>query len=603
MAASVRDEFLKPHTSPFLNPRYILAFLLGAAFAALFSAARLSPLGLSIADSILPLPAYPYPYDDNSSTGASPRHVCWWSGRHGGNIADSPDAPWLVERGEGEAERRVPGGVVVVGEECARCVAGRLCAFTIAVQRPAHWDVPRYSAFKGELLVALHGPATLQARVARIDNDARRILVTYRAWDAGDYVVVVRDSCGTLNYSAQHLSQRTHNIANWTLHVASNPHTALPSASRSPSAAAPAAGVGAGEASGDVVGQGVVAQNSGGERMGGEESMAEWWATPCSQGDSGRWLWQDDHYRWVPYPCAPPIPPPSQWASALLARGFREVSFVGDSHQRFLFLHLLFLLSGHVNASLVKSHREMSYLVGRAGQVRMLQGGPEEQVGEEERLSMPLKLNFYWVDGIYENDHYGCTNRGRFSGRDSSFPSISTTADVTIFNGGFWTAAFCQHAERALGVYLPAYLEWAFFQLEHTQNQRSKWRAQRKQEREANGGKAEGEGEEEADSGGPWLVYRSIPPLRTQYRCMQGTNAQVMHMNDVVQGQLERYGVAWLNMWPVELPRFTDTCSGDDPHFTCFTPGNNPHGDGVLSGPVGEAAAYRTVQYILNELS
>ncbi|CAI5950225.1 unnamed protein product [Closterium sp. NIES-64] len=602
---SVHDESLKARPSPInYYSRYILSFFLGSVFAvfAVFSTTQLSPLSVTFANSPLLLPAYTHlgasasPGSNSSADRASLHHVCWWSGDHGGYTADSPNAPWLVERGEGEAERRVPGGVVVVGEDCARCAAGRLCSFTIAVHRPAHWDVPRYSAFKGELLVSLHGPATLQARVARVDNDPRRMLVTYRAWDAGEYTVVVRDSCGTLNYSSQHY-HHTHNIANWTLLIAPTPPAAF--YSLPPPDAAPAVGVGGGEVSGGAA-QGAGAGGSEGQGMGGVESEAEWWASPCGQGDMGRWLLNDSDYRWVPYPCAAPIPPASEWMSTLVARGFREVSFVGDSHQRFLFLHLLFLLSHHVNTSFIKSHVDISYLVGGTGHVRMLHGGPEEAVSEEERASMPLKLNFYWVDGIYENGHYGCTNRGRFSEREHSFPAISTTADVTIFNGGFWTAAFCEHAERALGVYLPPYLEWAFFQLERTQNQRAKWRAQRKKEREGNGGK--GGAEEEADSGGPFLVYRSIPPLRTQYQCKQGTNAQIAHMNEVVQGQLERYGFQWLNMWPVELPRFSDTCNGNDPHFTCFTPAENPHGDGVLTGPVGEAAVYRTVHFILNEL-
>ncbi|CAI7761058.1 unnamed protein product [Closterium sp. NIES-53] len=605
MAANSRsvhhDDPLKALASPLIYLRYIFIFFLGAAVA-LFSTALRSALSAIFTDSTLHLPAYPYPgggtatsNSNSSADRASLHHVCWWSGDYGGYTADSPNAPWLLERGEGEAERRVPGGVVVVGEECARCVAGRMCSFTIAVQRPAHWDVPRYSAFKGELLVSLHGPATLQARVVRIDNDPRRMLVTYRAWDAGEYTVLVRDSCGTLNYSMHH-SHHSHNIANWTLLLAPNPPTAL--SPLPPLDAAPAVGVGGGEVSG---GAGTGAGGSEGQGMVGVESVAERWASPCGQGDMGRWLRIDSDYRWVPYPCAPPIPPASEWVSTLVSRGFRELSFVGDSHQRFLFLHLLFLLSHHVNASFIKSHSDISYLVGRTGHVRMLHSGSGEEVSEEERASMPLKLNFYWVDGIYENGHYGCTNRGRFSERENSFPAISTTADVTIFNGGFWTAAFCEHAERALGVYLPAYLEWAFFQLERTQNQRAKWRAQRKKERESNGGK--GGAEEEADSGGPFLVYRSIPPLRTQYQCKQGTNAQVAHMNEVVQGQLERYGFQWLNMWPVELPRFPDTCNGNDPHFTCFTPAESPHGDGVLTGPVGEAAVYRTVHFILNELN
>ncbi|CAI5949380.1 unnamed protein product [Closterium sp. NIES-65] len=100
------------------------------------------------------------------------------------------------------------------------------------------------------------------------------------------------------------------------------------------------------------------------------------------------------HPRWRFFPCASPVPPPSQWVEALAARGIREISFVGDSHQRFLMLFLNYLVMHDVDDALWKFHGDIVINIpppkGRAD-------------------LKPLKLNFYWVDGMYHNDEYGCT--------------------------------------------------------------------------------------------------------------------------------------------------------------------------------------------------
>ncbi|CAI5984460.1 unnamed protein product [Closterium sp. NIES-64] len=99
-------------------------------------------------------------------------------------------------------------------------------------------------------------------------------------------------------------------------------------------------------------------------------------------------------FRWRFFPCASPVPPPSQWVEALAARGIREISFVGDSHQRFLMLFLNYLVMHDVDDALWKFHGDIVINIpppkGRAD-------------------LKPLKLNFYWVDGMYHNDEYGCT--------------------------------------------------------------------------------------------------------------------------------------------------------------------------------------------------
>ncbi|CAI5958001.1 unnamed protein product [Closterium sp. NIES-65] len=86
----------------------------------------------------------------------------------------------------------------------------------------------------------------------------------------------------------------------------------------------------------------------------------------CDHGAAhGRWLLDvsTGKYRWEFFPCAAPLPPPSHWVSALASRGIREINFVGDSHQRFLMLHLAYLLTHRVNDSHVDYHGDISISV------------------------------------------------------------------------------------------------------------------------------------------------------------------------------------------------------------------------------------------------
>ncbi|CAI5999368.1 unnamed protein product [Closterium sp. NIES-65] len=52
----------------------------------------------------------------------------------------------------------------------------------------------------------------------------------------------------------------------------------------------------------------------------------------------------------------------------------------------------------------------------------------------------PLKLNFYWLAGIYNVGQHGCKKGLLKDGR--WFPKVSPAADVTIIDGGSWTHAF-----------------------------------------------------------------------------------------------------------------------------------------------------------------
>ncbi|GJP48261.1 hypothetical protein CLOM_g7560 [Closterium sp. NIES-68] len=86
-----------------------------------------------------------------------------------------------------------------------------------------------------------------------------------------------------------------------------------------------------------------------------------------------------------------------------------------------------------------------------------------EFVARNER-NETLRINFYWVDGIYTNGEFGCTHRGAFSQHFDSFPNISLSSDVIIINSGYWAGKRCLHPLSALRTHLPEYLSWAFSQ-------------------------------------------------------------------------------------------------------------------------------------------
>ncbi|CAI7864139.1 unnamed protein product, partial [Closterium sp. NIES-53] len=52
-------------------------------------------------------------------------------------------------------------------------------------------------------------------------------------------------------------------------------------------------------------------------------------------------------------------------------------------------------------------------------------------------------------------------HRGGTTNRLESFPNISTTADVTLFEGGYWAASFCRQPLKALRVHLEEFARWA----------------------------------------------------------------------------------------------------------------------------------------------
>ncbi|CAI7864141.1 unnamed protein product [Closterium sp. NIES-53] len=118
----------------------------------------------------------------------------------------------------------------------------------------------------------------------------------------------------------------------------------------------------------------------------------DWPDTPCN-GTSvpGRWVVKaDGSLRWAFYRCAAPEIPPSEWIGALHERGIREISIVGDSHQRFLAAHLHFLLTAQADKDVKRWQDNLVF-------------------DARDSSNRTLRINFYWIDGIYKNGEFGCT--------------------------------------------------------------------------------------------------------------------------------------------------------------------------------------------------
>ncbi|CAI5501762.1 unnamed protein product [Closterium sp. Naga37s-1] len=159
----------------------------------------------------------------------------------------------------------------------------------------------------------------------------------------------------------------------------------------------------------------------------------EYQDTPCDHSAYGRWLFDPPKgkYTWQLYPCAKPLPPPSEWLSALQSRGIYEINIVGDSHQRLLFNHLFFLLTGKAHVFQSKVHHDMTHVIMPSSTPAPSPGvasapaadlpdtpaaaasasfgeGASPGSSSEAAEQRPLKLNFYWIAGIYNIGQYGC---------------------------------------------------------------------------------------------------------------------------------------------------------------------------------------------------
>ncbi|CAI7875533.1 unnamed protein product [Closterium sp. NIES-54] len=376
-----------------------------------------------------------------------------------------------------------PSGVVIHGSGCATCLRGQRCSFRVSVRAPARWahvlEADKESWWKRDLALTLRGIALAHGDIRCLDPPhCTEFRVSYRVWDLGNYWATLHVGCANLNFSASftHHFNRTHqhSLASWPITITprgealnrtstlgisngvgssssstrdSSRRIITPAAAYSEAAGGNSGGRGgsegkrhgAGEGAGEGTGEG--AGEGEGEE---EEGVQDWPDTPCN-GTSvpGRWVVKaDGSLRWAFYRCAAPEIPPSEWIGALHERGIREISIVGDSHQRFLAAHLHFLLTAQADKDVKRWQDNLVF-------------------DARDSSNRTLRINFYWIDGIYKNGEFGCTHRGVTTNRSEEFPEISTTADVTLFEGGYWAASFCRQPLKALRVHLEEFARWA----------------------------------------------------------------------------------------------------------------------------------------------
>ncbi|GJP43540.1 hypothetical protein CLOM_g2989 [Closterium sp. NIES-68] len=372
-------------------------------------------------------------------------HVCWTS--------------------SGDYTSPSPPGVTIHGRDCTSCRRGELCAFRVSVRAPAHWaeevlQARKRSWWKRELTVTMRGPALGAGDVRCLDPPrCREMSVAYRLWDVGEYLATVHIGCANLRFSPYffpHLNKTAqHDLVTWRLTVLhrtapNSTHAELHSSSSSRSLASGATADYPAPQSDQISPEKPTASlphlqattphlnpPEANPRLG---SLLP--ANPCA-GTSvpARWKLSNGTYHWTPYFCAHRELPPSRWIAALETRGIREISIVGDSHQRFFTAHLFYLLTGRADMGMQK-WRDNLFYSARDGEGR------------------ELKINFYWIDGIYRNGEFGCSHRGTTTQRETQFPNISSTADVTLFEGGYWGASFCRQPLKALRVYLREFVRW-----------------------------------------------------------------------------------------------------------------------------------------------
>ncbi|GBG80221.1 hypothetical protein CBR_g30588 [Chara braunii] len=260
-------------------------------------------------------------------------------------------------------------------------------------------------------------------------------------------------------------------------------------------------------------------------------------ASPCEKGTRGRWFRTPSGvYVWKTWEeCDPDRAQPSNWVALLNSRGIREINFVGDSHLRVLSQHLRTLVEGGFSLNHVGYHGDIFHTI----------------VGEN---GTSLTLNFYWVDGIYLNNEFGCINRGMFSGRQGEFPSnISQTADILISNSAAWTWAYCVQAKEAYDKHFPEYVAW----IKSSLGPKTKW------------------------------VVRSEAPFNGHdLGCSRRTNNGMRYANNMARETAKKEGAEFFNAWNIEGARFLENCGAYDPHYSC------PYtflGVAKMWGPVGEA--------------
>lgn len=225
-----------------------------------------------------------------------------------------------------EAAHTFTSGLIVQGS--CTCVVGLECAFIIRSFVEENWDTSDKMA--QELLVFFEGPARA---IARLEPDHQSSAFAawrarYQIWDPGSYRVSVQAGC-------------------------------------------------------TARGQTVVLATYDVQVLGFKGLGARPRPTPCDFGQNGRWLLgqSSKDYCWTPYPCAPSLVDPNTFLREIRRRGYMKIVFIGDSHQRMLYMHLKYILDGRAIAADYDRHVDFVSTVD--------EGNPEQK----------LQLHFYWIDG------------------------------------------------------------------------------------------------------------------------------------------------------------------------------------------------------------
>eukprot|EP00897_Mesotaenium_endlicherianum_P003644 jgi/Mesen1/3307/ME000191S02447 len=392
--------------------------------------------------------------------------------------------------------------LMISGEGCASCTVGHVCTFFLHFASDAYFDTTL--VMMRELLVLLTGPTTIYARAVphhTLNRGGSSYLVSYKSWDAGTYAVKITSDCSKMADGVL----RSNVLAQLSVEVRNDD----------------------GEG-GELAGGGVAGDE------GGESAVR----TPCEHGEYARWLLggpsregviaaqvaeagaagMSGMWQYTPYTCAEgSTVQPQDFVGQLAAKGVHELSFVGDSHLRSICTHL------HV----------WDYDDPKSGQ--------------------HLRINYYWVDGVYHNGEFGCRNRGSYSGRPKDFPVYSPTSDVIVADGGAWS------------------FQWLVSR-PHKHTARFVWRSE-----------------------APYPV-----PLEN---CWGRRNSALAWANEFARGLSTRYNFQYMDTWPIEAPRYLDTCYKQvgqqwvrDNHYSC------PYDDNKkVLGDVGEAVVRYFMQALLHE--
>ncbi|CAI5529486.1 unnamed protein product [Closterium sp. Naga37s-1] len=463
------------------------------------------------------------------------RRVCWTS--------------------SGDYSSTSPSGVVIHGSGCATCLRGQRCSFRVSVRAPARWahvlEADKESWWKRDLALTLRGIALAHGDIRCLDPPhCTEFRVSYRVWDLGNYWATLHVLCANLNFSASftHHFNRTYQDSN----LPCFPHS--PSLPPTPQ---------------------------------GNAARGDWPDTPCN-GTSvpGRWVVKaDGSLRWAFYRCAAPEIPPSEWIGALHERGIREISIVGDSHQRFLAAHLHFLLTAQADKDVKRWQDNLVF-------------------DARDSSNRTLRINFYWIDGIYKNGEFGCTHRGVTTNRSEEFPEISTTADVTLFEGGYWAASFCRQPLKALRVHLEEFARLQVLPRDSEEEGEGMERAgdesngateskgaadiEEADEIAAAGGADGGAGAGDGVSGGGKSYSEKRPPPPSPRAAAEAPSSEL--------AALPVGAATVLDTWQVDAPRYADTAEPHDHHYSVVKPTKE---GAVVVGEVGEAQVRAFIHYLL----